>query len=136
VAASFVADMGDQESMLDLMFVAEEAHIFTSGRGLGNVDRIFEILAGVVPSTELTFDVLKKTTLERAALLSSCLCVFVDWDEERREFVKDLLALGLPVMVFVITGEGANVEPGPEGAGAAGFHVLTHGEVEGGLAAI
>ncbi|MEM8605179.1 MAG: DUF58 domain-containing protein, partial [Cyanobacteria bacterium P01_H01_bin.121] len=47
VAASFACDFQTQESLLDLMFVGLEAHIFTVGRSVGHSDRMLEILAAV-----------------------------------------------------------------------------------------
>ena len=74
VAASFAATVHTQDTLLDLMFVGPEAYCFTSGRGLGQTDRMLEILASVRVCRDKSFDSLRPLVLERAAILSSCIC--------------------------------------------------------------
>ncbi len=130
VAASLVCTIQAQESLLDLMFVGPEAYCFTMGRGVGHIEQLLEILASVQPCRDRQFNSLLRLVLQHAGDLSGCLCVFVDWDEQRREFVRNLREMGVPLMVFVVTAAGApNLEPGPMAAEPERFHRLEVGEV-------
>ncbi|RPI73087.1 MAG: DUF58 domain-containing protein [Desulfobacteraceae bacterium] len=87
IAASFVAAVETRESLLDLMFVGPEAFCFTSGRGLAQEDKILEILASVQTCTDRTFRALIPAVMERAPLLSGCICIFLEWDDERKQLI-------------------------------------------------
>jgi uncharacterized protein (DUF58 family) len=103
IAASFACSIQTQESLLDLMFVGTEAYCFTSGRGIAYTDRMLEILAAVQSCTDKPFSNLPPLVFERATLLSGCICILLAWEEERKSFIRKLEALGLPVMVLVVT---------------------------------
>ena len=116
VAASLACTVQAQESLLDLMFVGPEAYCFTMGRGVGHLEQLLEILASVQPCCDREFQSLLQLVLRHAGELSGCLCVFVEWDEPRKKFVRHLREMGVPLMVFVVTEAGAPCpEPGPMG---------------------
>ena len=130
VAASFAAAVGTQESLLDLMFVGLQTYCFTAGRGVGQADRMLEVLAAVVPCRDHPFVTLSRVVLDRHAALSGCICVLLEWDAERRRFVDELRARGVPTLVLV-------VDDAPAGAPAtdeAAIHRLVPGRIAEGLA--
>jgi uncharacterized protein (DUF58 family) len=136
VAASFTCQIQTQESLLDLMFVGTQAYCFTSGRGLAGTDKILEILAGVITCQDKSFDYLTPVVVSRAAQLSSCICVFLSWDEDRQKLVQHLRGLDIPTMVIVITAETDNdaaVDPGPMQDKPHRFHFLSLNNIEQGL---
>jgi uncharacterized protein (DUF58 family) len=136
VAASFAYTIQTQESLLDLMFVGTEAYCFTSGRGIAHVDRMLEILASVRACSDRSFSTLHALVMERASLLSGCVCVLLSWDEERQKLIHLLKALGLPVMVLVIRGEGATqpLDLGAMKSDPENLHSLQVGKIKEGLA--
>jgi uncharacterized protein (DUF58 family) len=103
VAASFACDFQTQESLLDLMFVAEQTYCFTSGRGLGNTEQMLAILASVQACLDQDFDSLTAKVIERISLLSGCICVLISWDEARKKLVRYLESLKVPTLVLVIS---------------------------------
>lgn len=105
IAASFACNLSTQESLLDLMFVGLEAYSFTAGRGLGNQEKMLELLAGVTACPNRSFDYLTKTVMSRASLLSGCICILIEWDEERKKLVSYLQKLGIPTLVLVVIDE-------------------------------
>lgn len=130
VAASLACTVQAQESLLDLMFVGPEAYCFTMGRGVGHLEQMLEILASVQPCCDRQFSSLLQLVMRHAGDLSGCLCVFVDWDEPRQDFVQRLRELGVPLMVLVITEAGAPVpDPGPMRGDSEHFHRLEVGKV-------
>jgi len=103
VAASLACAIESQDSLLDLMFVGPDAYVFTSGRGLGQTDKLLEVLASVAPCHDRPFVTLQHAVLAREAALSACLCVLLAWDEPRRDLVRQLRARGLVTRAFVIS---------------------------------
>jgi hypothetical protein len=136
VAASFAYTIQTQESLLDLMFVGAEAYCFTSGRGIAHVDRMLEILASVQPCSDKPFSTLSALVMERTSLLSGCVCVLLSWDEERQKLIHLLKALGLPVLVLLISGDESTqpLDPGPMKSDPENLHRLQVGKVREGLA--
>ncbi len=105
IAASFACEIQTQESLLDLMFIGLESHCFTAGRGLGDAERMLELLASVAPCQDQSFESLIPTVLERLALLSGCICIFLTWDEARKSLVQHLQRMQIPTLVFVVTSD-------------------------------
>jgi len=85
------------------MFVGLEAYCFTSGRGLASTDKFLEILASVGVCRDNSFKRLATLVTGRAALLSSCICILLKWDEERKNLVQRLEVIGVPVLVILVT---------------------------------
>jgi uncharacterized protein (DUF58 family) len=136
VAASFVCTVLTQESLLDLLFVGPQAYCFTAGRGLAHADQMLELLAAVQPCDNHPFDTLEHFVLTHASQVSGCICVLLAWDEPRRQFVRKLKILGLPVLVLVIMppGEDCTLEVGPMHGEPERLVALELGKIEERLA--
>jgi len=134
VAASFVCSIQTQESLLDLIFVGPEAYCFTAGRGLAHTDKILEILASVRICREKPFSLLPPVVTERAAILSGCICILLSWDEDRKNFIRQLRELNVPVLVLVVTDSSEPVlNPGPMADKPQHFHQIELGKIQEGL---
>ncbi len=105
IAASLACEVQTQESLLDMMFVGLEAHCFTVGRGLGQTERMLELLASVAPCQDKPFDSIIPVVQTRFSLLSGCICIFLTWDDDRKALVERLQSMGIPTMVLVIEGD-------------------------------
>ena len=134
LASSFAYTVKTQDSLLDLMFIGPEAYCFTAGRSLAHSEQMLEILASVKVCSDKNFDVLTPVVIERSSLLSGCICILLDWDEQRRNFVKTLQSLGLPVLVFVIGERKPDTENDEDVQRLAGsIHFLEAGKMQEGL---
>jgi len=102
VAASFACTIDTQESLLDLLFVGPQAFCFTIGRGVAHADQILELLASVRTCSDKPFTSLEQLVVEHSSAVSGCICIFLTWDEPRRQLVRKLNALGVPLLVLVI----------------------------------
>ena len=111
IAASLAYSLQTQESLLDLVFTGTEAHTFTAGRSLGNTERLLELLASVVACRDKSFDSLLPVVQERLSMLSGCICLFLDWDSDRKALVEQLQSARVPTLVLVISGEKGLSEP-------------------------
>lgn len=107
LAASFVYTIDTQECLLDLLFVADEVHQYTAGRGQLRADHMLEILASVAPGPHEAFAALAAAVLAQRARLSSCILVFVDWDEARATLLDTLAASGMELRSLLVCAEDA-----------------------------
>ena len=135
VAASFACTLLTQESLLDLLFVGSQSYCFTAGRGLAHADQMLEILASVNNCAGQNFAVLEQLVLNHIAAVSGCICVLQRWDEDRRQLIKKMRTVGVPLLVLVVIPPGAaRPEPGPLGDEPQNFHVLEIGRIREELA--
>jgi uncharacterized protein (DUF58 family) len=131
VAASFACTILTQESLLDLLFVGHQSYCFTAGRGLAEADQMLEILASVKNCADKKFAALEHLVLNHIAVVSGCIMVLQRWDGARQEFVKKLRALGVPLLVLVVTPPGQkNLDAGPLRDEPENFHVLEIGHIQ------
>ena len=126
IAASLACTVNTQECLLDLMFVGSESYLYTAGRGQMSTGSLLEILAGVQLCAGRPFRSLQDAVIARRGLLTGSICILLAWDDARREFIRMLRTLGVPVMVLVVTGD--NVA-----AREAWLRVITPGKVAEGL---
>lgn len=105
VAASFASAIDTSESLLDLMFIKNEAHIVTAGRGIERAEKLLEVLAGVTPGRTGGFEPLAQLVLRHRDDLTSCLVILNGWDESRADFLRTLVSHGV-VCAPLIIGKG------------------------------
>lgn len=136
IAASFASTIQTQESLLDLLFVGSKSYCFTSGRGLGGADQMLEVLASVTACMDEPFEKLEHLVLNHLPLVSGCICVLTRWDASRREFVRKMRAMNVPLLVLVITTPAASpqLDAGPMKDQPSQFIKLELGQIEQGLA--
>jgi uncharacterized protein (DUF58 family) len=108
VAASFACAIDTGESLLDLMFVKDEAHIVTAGRGLERAEKLLEVLAGVTPERSGDFKALSRLVLNHRDDLTACVVILNGWDDLRADFLRDLGRGGVSCVPIVI---GSGVRP-------------------------
>jgi uncharacterized protein (DUF58 family) len=136
VAASLAFTIQNQDSLLDLMFAGPRAYCFTTGRGVGHIEQILEVLASVRVSRENGFAALSQLVVTHASDLSGCVCIFLSWDAQRQQLVKNLLSRNIPLRVFVLTQPGSALEPGVMASQPANLHALAMGQVAQTLASL
>lgn len=137
VAASVACAPRAADSMLDLMFVGGLVYTYTAGRGQLPTEGMLRILAAVQPCRDAGFERLARAVLGRAGLLSGLVCVLLDWDPPRQDFVHRLRALQVPVEVLLVADPaGPAPDPGPMADAPEAFHVLHPGRLREQLAAL
>lgn len=135
IAASFVNNIDLQDSLLDLMFIGTEAYCFTSGRSLGSAERMLEILASVESCSTQPFSFLTQQVQERTGMMSGCILILLEWNEERQDLVRFLRSKYIPVTVVVVQEQESehSLAPGPMQDLPDRFHVATVGAIQEGL---
>jgi uncharacterized protein (DUF58 family) len=137
VAASFACAVLTQESLLDLLFVGNQSYCFTAGRGLAHADQMLEILASVTNCAGKKFETLEQLVLNHISAVSGCICVLQRWDDARKNFVKKLRALAIPLLVLVVVRPGGTKpDAGPLRDEPDRFHVLEIGRIAEQLAGL
>jgi uncharacterized protein (DUF58 family) len=137
VAASMVCTVQKQDSLLDLMFIEDQAYCMTSGRNVAQIERILQVLGSVSACGDQPFSRMAQFVAAHAHTMSGCICVLLNWDEQRQALVGKLRAMDIPLLVLVISVRGAApLEPGSMQGNAANFHVLEIGKISDGLRAI
>jgi len=102
VAASFAASIDTRETLLDLMFIRDEAYILSAGRGEERIDKMLEVLAGVTSEPRSDFESLQKLVLRYQDDLTACICIFTGWSEQRRDTVNRLHRAGIELKIISI----------------------------------
>ncbi|HLP90755.1 MAG TPA: DUF58 domain-containing protein [Nostocaceae cyanobacterium] len=136
IAASLACEIQTQESLLDLMFVGNEAYCFTFGRGISHTDKMLEILASVVACQDKNFDSIIPVVMERISLLSGCICIFLCWDEDRKKLVNYLQSRNIHTLVLIITdpkNKLENFDLESQSNQLENFHILELGKIQTGL---
>ena len=102
------------------------------------MDKTLEIIASVRACKDKSFNLLPPLVIERSSLLASCICILLSWDEERKKFIDHLKAIGVPVLVLVITDANNPLALNPESMKdrPENFHTLEVGKIQGGLASL
>ena len=102
IAASLACAPRHQDALLDLLFIGNEAYCFTSGRGLSSEANLLEVLACVEPNPNLPFSSLQVLLAQHLNSLSSCIGIFLHWDEERAHLLKILEMAGVAVLILLV----------------------------------
>ena len=82
------------------------------------------------------FPLFAPVVVSKAAQLSSCICVFMGWDQERKRLVENLRGLDVPTLVLVIAENedaGREMDPGPMLDDSQNFQLLALGKIQQGL---
>ncbi len=102
LAASYACMPRDRDSLLDLLFAGNRAHVFTSGRGLADTRALLEVLACVEQAEQDPFPDLEAMLGQHAPRLNACICILLAWDEKRQALIRLLRDQGLDTHVVVL----------------------------------
>jgi len=133
VAASICMTQRQNDALLDLMFVGDKAHCFTSGRGIDHMPHIQEVLACVQPSSD-SFETLQDAIMQHLPICSSLVCVLMSWDKKRQELVNKFQINNIPYAVFLIHDGSlkiSEIENKPEN-----FYLIDHNNLADDLGAV
>lgn len=107
-AASLVASLDLNESLLDLLFIGPKVYRFTAGRGLHSATHLLNILACVEAVQQQPFSRLHKAVMEHAGQFSSVIALLLDWDSPRQQLVRRLRSRNIPTLALVVCQEPIN----------------------------
>jgi uncharacterized protein (DUF58 family) len=114
IAAAVSDYMARQDYLLDIFAAGPNLYHLTAGRSLAYLDQILDILACVNENPAEPFDVIEPQISELLGRLSTVICVFLDWNDTRRDFVHRLRSQGVAVKVIVCREGKCTLDPSDE----------------------
>jgi uncharacterized protein (DUF58 family) len=138
-AVSVVASLADHfsrsEEVVDILAAGPDLYEVSTGRSLGSLDNVLDVLACLEPSPAAPFASIGPALFGRLERLTTVVAVMLEWDEAREAFLQQVRSLGVSVRVFLVH-EGTTRKPwqGPA-PGPGDIELLTPAMVEARLAA-
>jgi len=114
VAAAVSDYMARQDYLVDIFAAGPNLYHLTAGRSLAYLDQILDILACVDENPQEPFDVIEPQIGELLSRISTVICVLLDWNDARREFVHRLYVQGVAVKVIILRDSPCTVDPGSD----------------------
>jgi len=114
VAAAVSDYMARQDYLVDIFAAGPNLYHLTAGRSLAYLDQILEILACVDENPDEPFEVIEPQIAEMMSRISTVICVLLDWNEARREFVHRLSVQGVAVKVIILRDGACSIDPSNE----------------------
>ena len=125
-AAEFLAR---SEYRVDLLAAGATLHEVSSGKGTAAAEDILDLLATVGTEDEEAFESLEEGLNDHLSQLTLIVCILLDWDQVREEFVERLREQGVGVKVVIVRDRPCTLPPGEE-------MVLTSAQVDAGVEAL
>ncbi len=101
LCAGMCRELNERDYILDIFLSERKQHI-QSGRGLNNLDRIFEFLSSIEGDRKVDFAQSLAHLKEYGRELSELIVFLKDWDRERAEFIRRLKETGLKVKTIIV----------------------------------
>lgn len=113
IAAAIADNLSRQEYIIDIFAAGPNIYYLQAGRALAYLDNILDILACLEHCTEPPFDRLEPVLLENLSQITTCIMVFLDWDETREQMVRTTYSLGTSVKAYIVRDGPPTVDPAP-----------------------
>ena len=133
VTASVADYMARQDYLVDIFAAGPTLYHLTAGRSLAYLDQILDILAAVDENPEEPFQTIEPELMSGLAQITTVICVFLDWTESRRAFVRNIASMGCGVRVILVREGACTVDPGDDGDVIGGASLVTRERYETGL---
>jgi uncharacterized protein (DUF58 family) len=115
VCASVSDYMSRQDYLVDIFAAGPNLYHLTAGRSLAYLDQILDILACVEENPDEPFTVIEPQLVEHLSKITAVICVFLDWNEIRRDFVQNLRNQGAGVKVVIVRDSECTLDPHADG---------------------
>jgi uncharacterized protein (DUF58 family) len=90
------------EHLIDVFAAGPELYVFRAGRHIAHLENILEILACVEECRQSPFEQIAPAIAGELANITSVICVMLDWDAARAQFVRTALEAGCTAKVLVV----------------------------------
>ncbi len=132
VCASVSDYMARSDYLVDIFAAGPNLYHLTAGRSLAYLEQILDILACVEDSPDEPFSVIEPELTDYLSRLTTVICVFMNWNENRRDFVHRLASQGTGVKVIIV--RDGECDFSPSSADAYGqIPTLSRADIERGL---
>ncbi len=102
LAASIADALSGGEHLIDIFAAGPELYVFRAGRHTAHLENVLEILACVGACRRSPFDTIAPTIADELGNISTTICVFLDWDQPRRQLARTALEAGCRLKVLIV----------------------------------
>ena len=102
VCASVSDYMARSDYLVDIFAAGPNLYHLTAGRSLAYLEQILDILACVEYSLDEPFSIVEPELTDYLSRLTTVVCVLMNWDENRRDFVHRLATQGTGIKVIIV----------------------------------
>jgi uncharacterized protein (DUF58 family) len=135
VLASVTDHFSRSEEVVDILAAGPDLYEVSTGRSLGYLDNVLDVLACLEPSSAPPFESIGPALVERLERLTTVVAVMLEWDAAREAFLRQVRAMGVATRVILVH-EGATQQRWSEASNEFGEILrLSPGEVAARLAA-
>jgi uncharacterized protein (DUF58 family) len=121
------------EYVIDVFAAGDRLYHFQAGRSLAFLDNILDVLACIEECRTDPFPLLGPAVIEEIAQISTAIMVFLDWDESRLRFVRQVQEHGVESKVIVVRESAPSLDPAGFAGEAGPVQVFTPEQVEKGV---
>lgn len=138
-AVSLLASLADHfsrsDEVVDILAAGPDLYEVSTGRSLGYLDNVLDVLACLEPSSAPPFESIGPHLFERLEGLTTVVAVMLEWDAAREAFLQRVRAMGVEVRVLLVH-EGETRRPWASLSGDLGEAVrFTPAQIEARLVA-
>jgi len=105
-AISVLASIADfysrSEYIVDILAAGPEIYEVSSGRSLGYLENVLDVLSCLEPCHEFPFEKISPPLFERLQRITTVVVVLQDWDQPREDFLRRVKSLGTAVRALVV----------------------------------
>ncbi|MHB0936408.1 MAG: DUF58 domain-containing protein [Armatimonadota bacterium] len=103
--------MARRQYLVDIFAAGDQLHHLTAGQSITYLDQILDILACVESYPKEPFATLEPEIGPLLGKLALVICVLLDWNEARRQFVEHLVTHGVAVKVIIARATPCTLDP-------------------------
>jgi uncharacterized protein (DUF58 family) len=100
--ASVAEHFSRSDEVVDILAAGPDLYEVSTGRSLGYLDNVLDVLACLEPSAAPPFETVGPALFERLGRLTTVVAVMLEWDEAREAFLRQVRAMGVAVSVFLV----------------------------------
>lgn len=130
LTASLAEFLSRGESLIDILAAGPETYVLESGRHVNPLNRMLEILACIETCRVLPYERLAPELADHFTRISSTVCVFLDWDEPRRQLAHAVLESGCHLKLILLR-DGDTTEPVNDSEFVDALFLRPHDVLEG-----
>jgi uncharacterized protein (DUF58 family) len=100
--ASVAGHFSRSEEVVDILAAGPDLYEVSTGRSLGYLDNVLDVLACLEPSPAPPFESIGPPLFERLERLTTVVAVMLEWDDAREAFLRRVRAMGVAVRVLLV----------------------------------
>lgn len=102
LTASIADALARGEYLIDLFAAGPELYVFRAGRHTAHFENVLEILSCVDQCPNDPFETIGPAVFEELSNVSTAVCIFLDWDQQRENMARAVLDSGASLKTIII----------------------------------